>query len=134
MKSKTFGIAVITAVSMLAVACGGDPTGADGSCFAVVSINGAFFTPTQPAPAQERVSTNVFLTVTRNTGCLDQGEPADPLAHGESNFLEAGTTLHTIEGFDSSERLAHYSEEIQEWLALETLESLNSSSRGQGQQ
>lgn len=133
MKSQTFAIAVLTVVSMFTIACGGDPTGADGSCFAVVRVNGAFFTPTQPAPDRESVSTDVFLTVTRNTGCLDQGEPADPLVHGESNFLEAGTTLHTIKGFDPSERLAFYSDVIEEWLALETLESLESSSRRQGQ-
>jgi hypothetical protein len=61
---------------------------------------------------------DVVLHVTRNTGCLDQGQPADPLAHGESNFLDAGTVLHRVVGFEPEQRLAHWAPLVGEWLVL----------------
>jgi hypothetical protein len=41
--------------------------------------------------------------------------PADDLAHGESNFLPAGTTLHGIEGYEPTEALAFWADLIEEW-------------------
>jgi len=59
--------------------------------------------------------------VTRNTGCLDTGQPADPLAPGESNFLDAGTALHRVSGFATTERLAYWAPVVSEWLAVSPL-------------
>jgi hypothetical protein len=88
---------------------------------AVVRLGGVFYTtaPLPPVPPGEIVG--AYLTVTRNTGCLDQGQPADPLAHGESNFLEAGTVLHLVAGYSAGERLAYWAPVVSQWLALAPL-------------
>lgn len=100
-------------------ACDDSPTRADGSCVAVVNVHGVFFGSNgPPAVDPETVSSEAFLTVTRSTECLDQGETSDPLAHGESNFLPVGTTLHAIEGYGPEERLAVWSGLVAEWRVL----------------
>jgi hypothetical protein len=103
----------------LALACT-EPAGlVDGLCVAVVNIDGVFFGPLSGyPPAASEVSTESYLQITRNTGCLDEGQPSDPLRHSESNFLPAGTTLHTIAGFEPTERLAVWGSVLGEWQVL----------------
>lgn len=115
---------VLAAVALGAAlaACDEGPVGAEGTCVAAVNIEGVTFTSSgAPAPPSNAVASTPYLTITRNTGCLDQGQPADPLAHGESNFLEVGTTLHTVEGYDATERLVYWSDVVDEWLVLEPI-------------
>ena len=107
---------------LLAVTACGSPTSTEGTCIAVVNVDGVFYGDApDPRPTPAEVSSEPYLEITRNTGCLDQGEQADPLGHGESNFLEVGTTLHRIEGYEPGERLAHWAPVIGEWLALSPL-------------
>lgn len=120
MKPRPSGWIVALIVVALATACEDDLTGIEGSCIALVNVHGVGFGESAAGPLDPAsVASEPYLTVTRNTGCLDQGEPADPWMHGESNFLEPGTTLHAIEGFDPAERLAVYYELVDEWQALE---------------
>lgn len=96
-----------------------DPVAPEGSCVAVVNVHGVMYgTPSIEPPAASAVSAEAYLTITRSTGCLDEGQPSDPLAHGESNFLPVGATLHRIEGFEPEERLAHWSDVLEEWRVL----------------
>ena len=117
---NTRGFAWLAAVALVPlVGCGDDATGPEALCLAVVNVEGVIFAEVAGGPvAPELVSSEPVLTVTRNTGCLDMGQPSEPLASGESNYLEVGTTLHAIEGFDPTERLAVYSELIDEWTPI----------------
>ena len=100
-----------------ALACSsGSPTGVEGTCIAVVNVDGTFMTSVGDVVAADSVTTT-YLEVSRNTGCLDQGEPSDPLQSGESNFLPTGTELHRVIGFEPTERLA-YRIGTGEWLLL----------------
>lgn len=120
MKPLESGWIVALFVVALATACADVPTGIEGLCIKLVNVHGVAFGESSASPPDPAsVSSEPYLTVTRNTGCLDQGEPADPWMHGESNFLEPGTTLHEIEGVDPTERLAFYDEFMQEWQAME---------------
>lgn len=120
MKPRPSGWIVALIVVALATACEDDLTGIEGLCINLVNVHGVGFGESSAGPLDPAsVSSEPYLTVTLNTGCLDQGEPVDPWMHGESNFLEPGTTLHTIEGFDPAERLAVYYELIDEWQVLE---------------
>lgn len=94
-----------------------DPVAATGACVALVNVNDVLYSPVEP-PTVAAVSSDIYLSITRNTGCLDTGQQAEALSHGESNFLPVGTTLHQIEGFDPEERLAHWSSEFEEWQVL----------------
>lgn len=99
--------------------CGDSATGPEASCIAVVNIDGVFYGPDDADAADPTaVATEPYLEITRNTGCLDEGQVEDPLAHGESNFLPVGTELHTIDGFDASERLAWWNDTLDEWSVL----------------
>lgn len=94
------------------------PVVSEGLCVAVVNVGGVFYSPDSvPSVSQAEVS-DAVLNVTRNTGCLDQGQPADPLEHGESNFLDAGTVLHRVAGFEPEQRLAYWAPVVAEWLVL----------------
>ncbi len=108
------------AVAVGAVACGSSLTDLDGTCVAVVNIDGVFLTSEGGVLPADSVG-DEHLSITRNTGCLDQGQPADPLGPGESNFLEVGTALHRIPGFAHTERLA-YRIGTGEWLTLTSLD------------
>ena len=107
MTRSVFALFLSLAVASTLVGCDGSTTAAEGLCITAVNVDGAMFTLIEaPLPAAEAVSTEVYLTVTRDTGCLDQGEASDPLVHGESNFLPVGTTLHEVDGYGPDERLA----------------------------
>ncbi|MBR9991150.1 MAG: hypothetical protein KFH98_15420, partial [Gemmatimonadetes bacterium] len=84
-------------------------------------IGGATFAPvggTAGYADPSAVSPEPYLTISRNTGCLDQGQPGGDLAHGESNFLAVGTTLHRIAGSEPHEALAVWRPLIEEWEVL----------------
>lgn len=84
-----------------------DPVASDGLCLTAVNVGGVLFTLAEgDAPAAAAVVQEPLVTVTRNSGCLDQGEADVELAPGESNFLPVGTTIHRITGYDADERLA----------------------------
>lgn len=107
------------AVLTMSAGCQSGQLGPEPLCVAVVNVNGVFFgASSEPRPSSNEVTSHPYLTVTRNTGCLDQGEPSDPLADGESNFLNAGVTLHTVDGHDPSKRLAYWSPTVSEWMVL----------------
>ncbi len=106
-------------VAAAAGACGQSPTDVEGTCVAVVNVDGVFMGTESGVVPADSVG-DEYLTITRNTGCLDQGQPADPLAPGESNFLEVGTALHRVPGFGPTERLA-YRIDTGEWLAVTSL-------------
>lgn len=100
-----------------------NPLATDGMCAAVVNIHDVMFVPSgDPSAGQATVSSDVYLTITRTTGCQDtpgaEGPDDDPLAHGESNFLAMGTTLHRVEGFGADERLAFRDDDMEEWRTL----------------
>jgi hypothetical protein len=104
------------------LACDGGSTGPEGLCLAVVNVGGVFYTtPASPPSVAPADVSDLFLEVTRDTGCLDQGEPSDELASGESNFLPAGTALHRVVGFEPEERLTYWAPVVQEWLPLAPL-------------
>lgn len=78
---------------LVSTACG-DATGPDGACFAAVNVDGVLFGESDVlAPTEAELSNEPYLTITRNTGCLDEGQPGGELAHGESNFLPVGSEL-----------------------------------------
>jgi hypothetical protein len=104
---------------LVLTACDAGQLGPEGLCVGAVNVNGIFYRAASIyLPASADVSSEPYLIVSRNTGCLDQGEPADPLAHGESNFLAAGTKLHIQTGYEPAERLVHWSPIISEWIVL----------------
>lgn len=97
---------LLAGAAMLGVAaCGGSGTDVEGTCIAVVNVNGVFMTPSGASIPPDSVS-DAYVSITRNTGCLDQGEPSSPLLHAESNFLAVGVSLHRVLGFEPDERLA----------------------------
>lgn len=96
--------------------CGESPVGVEGTCVAVANIDGVFMTTGEGVLAPDSVGTR-YLTISRRTGCLDQGQASEPLAPGESNFLEVGTELHRVAGFAATERLA-YRIHTGEWRTL----------------
>jgi hypothetical protein len=104
-------------------ACEGGPSGPTvaGLCVGVVNVGGVFYTHASGASAPAADIGDVHLTISRTTGCLDTGQPADPLAPGESNFLEARTALHRVEGYPAAERLAYWSPIVSVWLSLAPL-------------
>lgn len=109
----------MSALLLVGLAGCDDPIAVNGLCVAVVNVDDVMFLQaSEESPATAAVSSDIYLTVTRNTGCLDQGEQAEPLSHGESNFLPVGTTLHQIEGFAPEARLAYWSSELEEWQVL----------------
>lgn len=110
----------LLAVTVGAVACGSSLTDLDGTCVAVVNVDGVFLTTEGGVLPADSVG-DEHLSITRNTGCLDEGQPADPLGSGESNFLEVGTALHRVPGFAPIERLA-YRIGTGEWLTLTSLD------------
>lgn len=101
-------------------ACGQSPVEVDGTCVAVVNVDGVYMTTEGGVVPVDSVGVP-YLTVGRSTGCLDQGEPNDPLGPGESNFLEAGTELRRVAGYEATERLA-YRIDSGEWLAVSALD------------
>jgi hypothetical protein len=108
---------VTLAVGLLA-ACGEATLDVDGSCVAVVNVGGTLYTPASlPSVAPADVGP-VHVEVTLDTGCLDQGQPSVELGHGESNFLDVGTKIHRVDGFEPEERLTHWSDVVEEWLLL----------------
>jgi hypothetical protein len=108
--------ALVPALAAL-LACG-ESTGIDGSCVAVVNVDGTLYGPASlPAVPQAEVGP-VYLRVTANTGCLDQGQPPVELEPGMSNFLDPGTELRRVEGFEPEERLTRWAPVVAEWLVL----------------
>ncbi len=108
------------AVGLVLAGCGNDIAGPAGSCVALVNVSGVAFTPAPAlAVAAADVQTEPLLTVSRNTGCNDLNPTGEEdLAPGESNFLESGTTLHTVDGYPAEDRLAVFMPEIEAWQAL----------------
>jgi hypothetical protein len=112
-----------TAVLLVAVvaACS-EPITSDRLCVTAVNVAGIIYGSSGGPSAYAdpaTVSADVYATVTRNTGCQDEGGVRNvALAHGESNFLPAGTTLHRITGFEAAERLAVWRPLIGEWNVL----------------
>ena len=112
----------LTGAALLVVfaACSDAVTNADASCVAGVNVDGVMFRPVGgPGYADPAaVSAEPYLTISRYTGCLDEGQPGGDLAHGEANFLTVGTTLHRIAGFEPHEALAVWYPLIGEWEIL----------------
>jgi hypothetical protein len=101
------------------IACSGSPTDLEGSCAAVVNVDGTFLTAAGAVVPADSVE-GTYLEVTRHTGCLDQGQSTDPLDSGESNFLPVGTELHRVVGFEPTDRLT-YRGDSGEWRLLSTI-------------
>lgn len=96
-----------------------ESVGLEGLCVAAVNVDGVDFRQIDvPSPGEEDLSDEPYLSITRNTGCLDEGQPGGELSHGESNFLAVGTELFEVDGFAPSERLAYWAEPIEEWRVL----------------
>jgi len=117
---RTSVITLLIGSLSLFAGCRRGPTGVDATCIAAVNVHGVLYVPTSiPSLDSTKVETDVYLTVTRDTGCLDQGEPGASLADGESNFLPVGTTLHRITDTPPEWRLAYWEPEVHVWRALE---------------
>jgi hypothetical protein len=116
-------VGVLLFCAAIAAACGESPSEIDieGTCIAVANVDGVMMTTANGVLAADSVGAQ-YLSVTRRTGCLDQGQPSQPLAPGESNFLEVGTALHRVPGFGATERLA-YQIFTGEWLTLTALQN-----------
>jgi len=99
-------------------ACGPSTVDVSGGCIAAVNVDGVLFTGGESLRVAPADVGSLYVVVTRHTGCLDQGEPADPLGHGESNFLDVGTAIHRVVGFEADARLTYWSDVVDEWLPL----------------
>ena len=111
------GVALIVAFA----SCSDPVTSADASCVAGVYVDGVMFHPVGGPGGYadpSAVSAETYLTISRYTGCLDEGQPGGELAHAESNFLAVGTTLHRIAGSEPHEALAIWLPLIGEWEIL----------------
>jgi hypothetical protein len=108
---------LIPALGLL-VACGESTVAVEGSCVAAVNIDGTTYHPASLPPVLAEDVGAFYVEVTLNTGCLDQGEPPVELGHGESNFLEVGTKIHRVDGFEPEERLALWAPIVGEWSPL----------------
>jgi hypothetical protein len=116
-------VRVLAGAALIVVfaSCSDPVTSADASCVAGVNIDGVMFHPVGgPAGYADpsAVSAAPYLTISRYTGCLDEGQPGGDLAHGEANFLAVGTTLHRIAGYEPHEALAVWLPLIGEWEIL----------------
>lgn len=116
-------VRVLAGAALLVVfASCSDPVATDdASCIAAVNVDGVMFHPVGgPAGYADpsAVSAEPYLTISRHTGCLDEGQPGGDLAHGESNFMAVGTTLHRIAGSEPHEALAVWLPLIGEWEIL----------------
>lgn len=133
--------APVPLLAVLTLAACSSAIGPEASCIAVVNVDGIDFgpSPSPPLAAADLSDPGTpYAVVSRNTGCLDEGQnlegpvggPLGPpgsggvntgpgLAPGESNFLTEGTELYTVVGFEPSERLAYWADVVGEWLALE---------------
>lgn len=111
---------------VLAVAACGEPVGVDRLVAHTVVVDGVAYLP-DGIPGMSDVAIGpVHATVQRRVDC-SQGRWLDrythvnaycPLRDGESNFLEAGTPIHRIDGVPAGERLAFYYDYGSEWVAL----------------
>jgi hypothetical protein len=109
---------VVLALGLLA-GCGESTLSvADGSCVAVVNVDGTFYGPASLPSLPPAEVGPVYLIVTANTGCLDQGQPPVELESGMSNFLDSGTELRRVAGFEPEVRLTYWAPVVGEWLAL----------------
>jgi len=109
------------ALVVMFASCSDPVASADGLCVAAVSVDGVMFHPVGGAGGYadaSAVSSESYLRISRSTGCLDEGQPGGDLAHGESNFLAVGTTLHRIAGFEPHEALAVFRPLLTEWEIL----------------
>ena len=80
------------------------------SCVAVLMFEGRLYAIDGPLTIGALAPAEAVGSVVRDTGCNDTPEPGDPpgapLRDGDSNFLPAGTTIHAVDGFPVSRRLA----------------------------
>jgi hypothetical protein len=111
-------VTVMLAAAGLLAGCDDSAFGVDGLCVAVVNVDGTFYTPASLPSVEPGDVGAVRIEVTLNTGCLDQGEPPVELGPGDSNFLDEGTQIHRVAGFEPGERLTYWAPVVQEWLAL----------------
>jgi len=95
-----------------------EPAGNDVTCAAAVNVDGVLYEELQTPVDETTVSPEVYLTLSANPGCQDEGEPAGRLKPGQSNYLPAGTELHVVDGFDPSERLAFRDDLFDQWRGL----------------
>lgn len=115
----THAIRILPLLLLLLFAACSDSTGPDGACVAAVNVDGVLFGAIDaPSPSEAELSDEPYLTITRNTGCLDEGQPGGDLSHAESNFLPVGSELFEIGGFAASERLAYWADSVEEWQVL----------------
>jgi hypothetical protein len=113
--AAVWGFALGLSVWALA-GCGRDPLGVEASCVAAVNVDGILMTTSGEVVPPDSVSA-AYVIVERNTGCLDQGQPHEPLGPGASNFLAEGTSIHRTLGYPTRERLT-YRDDIGEWRTL----------------
>lgn len=118
----------VAVLAVLAVAaCGdGDPLGVDRLVAHTVVVDGVAYLPDGILGMSDVAIGPVHTTVQRWVDC-SQGRwlvtythmsAYCPLSDGESNFLEAGTPIHRIDGVPAGERLAFYYDYGSEWVAL----------------
>lgn len=109
-------------VGAVVVAACSEPAGTtEALCISIVNAHGTFFSPYAYVESG-KVSSDVYLTISRTTACHDQGEPTVPVRHAESNYLPVGTTLHEIAGFAPTERLAVWLPLTGDWHMLRALD------------
>jgi hypothetical protein len=103
---RAFSMAVV-AIGAIVPSCA-DVAGPAGVCLSVVNVQGIMYTTAGGSIPAASISAEAFAEVMARRPCIDvnPSEGANIVQPGDSNFLDQGTKLHTVEGFTAEERLA----------------------------
>jgi hypothetical protein len=103
---RPFSIAVVAMVAIVA-SCA-DVAGPAGACLALVNVQGIMYTTASGSVPAGSISSQAFAEVMARRPCIDvnPSEGDNVVQPGDSNFLDQGTKLHTVEGYIAEERLA----------------------------
>lgn len=118
---------IAAATVLLAITGCSEVTAPAGSCAALLNIDGVMYTKDNGSVASAAVvSSGAVGEVNALRECVDVNpkEGDNVLLPGESNFLPAGTTIHSVEGFTSQERLAYRLDTEDVWYILVPLPDL----------
>lgn len=97
--------------------CGGEGILApDATCIAAVNVHGVHYVLSPlVAVTPADISSEPDVEITRNTGCLDQGEPAEDLAHGSRTSFRPARRFTESRGTSPSTRWPFGADLIAEW-------------------
>jgi hypothetical protein len=78
------------------------------ACQPLVNVQGIMYTTADGSIPAGSISAEAFAEVMARRPCIDvnPSEGDNVVQPGESNFLDQGTKLHTVESYTAEERLA----------------------------